>query len=164
MILGAIAVSVMAVSAIGYVPWGHDDSAPARPAQIQALTRVDTSTPGSEQWAELRGKAQGALDQLTGRDSGKARDAIDQLSASWRAGKPQLQANLPDQGERLDKAVARASQRLSAPKPELLLSKAAVLDVLSALDTAAAATRAKAEAAAAGSTGDAKAGASNRAN
>ncbi|MFT3800313.1 MAG: hypothetical protein QM766_03765 [Burkholderiaceae bacterium] len=129
----------MAVPAIGYVPWRHDDGAQARPAQIQTLTRVDTSSPGSGQWAELRGKAQGTLDHLTARQLDDARASIGQFAASWQADKAELQARFPDNWEQVDKALQRASQRLNASRPELLLSKAAVLDVLSALDAASAA-------------------------
>ncbi|MFT4103728.1 MAG: hypothetical protein QM674_22405 [Burkholderiaceae bacterium] len=132
----------MAVPAIGYVPWRHDDGAQARPAQIQTLSRVDTSAPGSGRWAELRGKAQGTLDHLTARRIDDAKASIGQLAESWRADKAELPARLPGNWEQVDKALQRASQRLNAARPELLLSKAAVLDVLSAVDAATAAAAA----------------------
>ena len=151
LILSAIAVSVIALPAVGYVPWQTTADRHVAPAQIQSIDKADPTDKLASDLHPLRAVAQEGLQALTDRNAATARERVNALQQAWRAQRTELEAALPGTWEDIDRAIAKAASQLAAPQAELFLGKAAVLNVLSAMDVA----RAQATAAAASQAADA---------
>ena len=147
LILSAVAVSVVALPAIGYVPWDTSVDRHVEPAQIQSIDKADPADKLASDLHPLRAVAQEGLQALTDRNPTVARDRVAELQRSWRAQRTELEASLPGAWEEIDRAIARAAGQINAPQAELFLGKAAMLNVLSAMDVARAQAAARQQAA-----------------
>lgn len=129
----AIVISALAIPAIGNSPPPQATQAP--PGQL-ADSPLGTDSPSGRlgDLAFYRSQALQALTTVGEHQAAQARADIAELQAAWQRSEQTLRALDPQKWDRIARTIGRAEAQLKRPGDDVILGKAALLDVLSAMD------------------------------